>query len=59
MEQDVGVASGRQAEKPMRWVLETEKQAENPEPETRVISKVEWNKNVNYNMQYVYVNENT
>jgi hypothetical protein len=41
VEQDVGVASGRQAEKPTRWVLETEKQAEKPEPETRVISKVE------------------
>ena len=41
VEQDVGVVSGKQAEKPTRWVLETEKQAENPEPETRAISKVE------------------
>lgn len=37
----MGVASGKQAEKPTTWVLETEKQAENPEPETRAISKVE------------------
>ena len=29
----MGVESGKQAEKPMSWVLETEKQAENPELE--------------------------
>ena len=35
VEQDVGVASGKRAEKPTTWVLETEKQAENPEPKTK------------------------
>ena len=35
VEQDVGVVSGKQAEKPTSWVLETEKQAENPELETK------------------------
>lgn len=50
----MGVASGKRAEKPTSWVRETEKPAENPEPEIRVISKVEGNKNVNYNKQYVY-----
>ena len=35
VEQYVGVASGKRAEKPTTWVWETEKQAENPEPETK------------------------
>lgn len=50
----MGVASGKRAEKPTTWVSEIENQAEDPEPEARAISKVEGNKNVNYNKQYVY-----
>jgi hypothetical protein len=41
VEQYVGVESKKQVEKPTTWVLETEKQAENPEPEARAISKVD------------------
>ena len=38
---DVGVASGKLAEKPTTWVSEIENQAEDPEPEARAISKVD------------------
>jgi len=41
VEQDVGVASGKRAEKTTTWVSEIEKQAEDPEPEARAISKVD------------------
>ena len=42
VEQYVGVASGKRAEKPTTWVLETEKQAEYPEPETKWRKWSEW-----------------
>ena len=42
VEQDVGVVSGKQAEKPTRWVSETGKQVENPEPETKWRKWSEW-----------------
>ena len=31
----MGVESGKQVEKPTRWVSEAGKQAENPKPETK------------------------
>jgi len=42
VEQYVGVESKKQVEKPTTWVLETEKQAENPEPETKWRKWSEW-----------------
>jgi hypothetical protein len=41
VEQDVGVASGKRAEKTTTWVSEIENQVEDPEPEARAISKVD------------------
>ena len=38
----MGVESKKQVEKPTRWVLETEKQAEYPEPETKWRKWSEW-----------------